>query len=367
MRLKNSSDTHFVDAFGQALDDLFRLDFPFVATEAPEYAATKFRWLDERWNGGSIDSLGVYAYFPWRRTIVHLPDRDTFQRLRTARNKNLVTEQEQAQMYGATVGIAGLSVGLSALNSLVLAGAAGSLRIGDHDVLSIANLNRLPASVCDVGVPKTEIAERRIYDLDPFAEVEVFDQGLADDNLDRFLRGLNVFVEEMDDIYLKIASRFAARRLGVPVVMATDNGDNSFVDVERYDLEPEYPIFHGRVSESILQSCPRNPSLREKVRLADAIVGRDITPRMQQSLQAVGTRLPAWPQLGNAATLSGVAVSYTVRRIVCGEEMASGRYPISMDYSLDRTYSRSNSVALRKKQTAEFSKSFDVLFGADNE
>jgi molybdopterin/thiamine biosynthesis adenylyltransferase len=363
--LRQRPDIRFVAALSQSLDDLFRIDFPFVAPGSPEYEATRHEWLLNRWNGGKVEELGVYALIPWRRTLVHLPDRDAFLRLRTARNKFLISEEEQQRMYGANIGIAGLSVGLSAVTSLTLSGAGAHLRIGDLDSLSIVNLNRLPGSVCDVGSPKTTIAARRIYELDPFAEVEVFERGLELDQLDQFLTGLDVFVEEMDDIHLKIAARFAARRLGVPVVMATDNGDNTFIDVERFDLDPEYPLFHGWVNEEVLNNCPRQPSLAERVRLADAIVGREVTPRTQFSLQSVGTRLPAWPQLGNAAVLSGVAVSYAIRRLVCGQELPSGRYHVSLDACLDPTYSDSDSVEARLTHTREFGQSFELLFGGE--
>jgi hypothetical protein len=90
-----------------------------------------------------------------------------------------------------------------------------------------------------------------------------------------------------------------------------------------------------------------------------------VTTRTQSSLQAVGTRLPAWPQLGNAATLSGAAVSYVVRRLVCGQEVPSGRYHVSLDASLDPEYSSADAAEARRNHTREFGESFELLFGSE--
>ena len=44
---------------------------------------------------------------------------------------------------------------------------------------------------------------------------------------------------------MKVALREAARLARVPVVMLANLGDNVLVDIERYDLEPDLPIFNG--------------------------------------------------------------------------------------------------------------------------
>ena len=146
--------------------------------------------------------------------------------------------------------------------------------------------------------------------------------------------------------------------------MATDNGDNAIIDVERFDLEPNRKLFHGRIEESKLLSVGENLGMTERIRLASAIVGADITPRTRMSLTMVGTKIPAWPQLGNAATLSGVAVSYVSRRILTGLSMPSGRYEVSLDEKLDPTYFRGSSVQEREIDRKEFIFTLGKIFGS---
>ena len=241
------------------------------------------------------------------------------------------------------------------------------MRVADNDTMAIVNLNRLFSSVCDLGTNKALAAAKRVYEINPFQKIKIFENGITEENMDEFFGEgddlLQLFIEEMDDIKLKIDTRFKARKLRIPVIMATDNGDNSIIDVERFDLEPNRPLFHGSVSEKILSETPANPTMAEKVKLANSIVGPDVTPRTRLSLTLVGSKLPAWPQLGNAANLSGVVASYVARRILTNEDMPSGRYEVNLDSLIDPNYHNTRSVQVRDGQKKEFIKGFELLFG----
>lgn len=358
-----------VDNLSEALEDLFRIDFPYIAPGSPEFATALIAYRQEYYANQPAQQVGIWAYFPWKHSVVHLPKSEDFLTLRTARNKFLITQEEQDKFYYSTIGLAGLSVGSAILNTVVLSGGGASWRIADLDTLAITNLNRLPGSVCDLGRSKAINAARRTYETDPFLNLELFEQGFDEDHMDDFFnkdgKKLDLFLEEMDNIRLKIISRFRARELGIPVVMATDNGDNTMLDVERFDLEPNRQLFHGLVDENQLRNTSHELSLAERVRLANAIVGPDVTPRMQQSLQMVGTRLPNWPQLGNAATLSGAATSYVARRILAGLPMPSGRYHLHLDRAMDVEYMTDEAATERARLKQDFIDGFNLLYGAE--
>lgn len=354
------------DTLDESIEDLFKIDNPFIVAGTPEYRLT-LKDFRRRYMGGlPADRLGVWCYYPWRSSLVHLPAEADYLRLRTARNMYLITPEEQQCLATASVAVAGLSVGLSAVNSLVLSGAR-RLRLADHDRLAATNLNRLLGSVCDLGREKIIVAARRVFELDPFADLTLYRRGLNSASLAEFLapngQAVSVLVEEMDDIKLKVLIRFTARQLRLPVVMATDNGDNAIIDIERFDLEPTRALFHGRMANAALEGIGDNLTQSDRVKLASQIVGSNITPRTQRSLMQVGTKLPSWPQLGNAATLSGVAVSYVVRRIVSGLPMPSGRYHLNLDANFDPDYASAKEVAERTSQSDSFIEALGVLFG----
>lgn len=315
-----------------AIDELHSLGFDFV--DAWQSALPELRTLDsfdavdrfdvvERDGAPDLDRLSRYAVYPWRRTVVRVPDDGLWHRLRTARNRYLITDDEQLTWASTTIAVAGLSVGGSVLAACAMTGAR-DFRIADPDTLGPTNLNRLAGSVCDLGVAKTTLAHRRIVEADPYARVAVFD-GYSPESADEFLCGAGILLEEMDDLAMKVDIRRRARALRVPVVMVTDDGDDVIVDVERYDLDPDYPLFHGRAPgvEQLSVDELRDPA--RKVSIAGAIVGADVAPRLQMALREVGRSIASWPQLGTAATLAGAVGAVTARKVVCGGGVPSGR------------------------------------------
>ena len=123
---------------------------------------------------------------------------------------------------------------------------------------------------------------------------------------------------------------FRAQAARVPVVMVTDNGDNAILDVERFDLDASYPLFHGLAGDLAAGPGDLNDPI-QRVNVASAIVGSQITPRTRFSLTQVGRTLPSWPQLGTAATVGGALGALAARYIACGVPLPSGRYRVDLD------------------------------------
>lgn len=209
-----------------------------------------------------------WAYYPWRRAVVAVLGPRGFQALRLDRNRNNITVAEQTTLSTLTIGVAGLSVGHVIAHTLAAQGLCGKLRLADFDHLELSNLNRVPATVFDLGVNKAVVAARRIAELDPYLPVEVLDTGLNAETLDDFVNGLDIAVEECDSLDIKALLRVAARDLQIPVLMATS--DRGIVDVERFDREPGRPILHGLLGDLDIGLLPGMTS-REKISTSCAI------------------------------------------------------------------------------------------------
>ncbi|WP_024802832.1 ThiF family adenylyltransferase [Nocardia sp. BMG51109] len=332
--LRPESGYRLVDAWPIALPELAVMDRPALAAGTPEADRRLAAYVaDAHADGRALDRVTRYVVYPWRRTVVRLPDPEHFRRLRTARNRVLVTSEEQQRWSTALIGVAGLSVGAAALTTCALTGAS-RFRIADADVLGCTNLNRLVASVCDLGEPKLTLAHRRVLELDPYSEIAGFPGGYTPRSADEFFGRtdrLTVLIEEMDDFAMKVDIRLRARSRGIPVVMATDHGDNAFLDVERFDLDPEYPLWHGKAAHLAHVPSADLRDRRRRQEFAAAIVGGDITTRTRDSLAQIGRTLPSWPQLGTAASLAGVLAALAARYIACGGTLPSGRYRVDVD------------------------------------
>lgn len=279
--------------------------------------------------------IGTWVYFPWDRRLVRYLPEALHTELRTSRNRELVTRAEQDRLRAATVAIAGLSLGNGVALTLTVGGIAKHLRLADHDVMSGSNTNRIRRGFSSISLPKTDLAAREIYDIDPYADLQLFPDGVTADNLERFVlwpEPVSVLVDEVDNAYAKVQLRRLARAHRIPVVAALDVGDAAFVDVERFDLDDQAPLFHGAVSEAELARIGPDAGRREFADLVTRWIGRPIDGRLRHSMNMVlSGELAGWPQLASTAFLAASAVAFAVRRVILGQPTRAGGVWISFD------------------------------------
>ncbi|GFG50064.1 hypothetical protein MAGR_15050 [Mycolicibacterium agri] len=274
-----------------------------------------------------------WAYYPWRRAAVSILGPRGFRAVRLDRNRNLITAAEQQRLSRLRVGVIGLSVGHAIAHILAQEGLCGRLRLTDFDELELSNLNRVPATVFDLGLNKATLAARRIAELDPYLPVEVLDRGITTNSVDGFLEGLDIVVEVCDSLDAKVLIRQAARARRIPVLMAT--GDRGTLDVERFDLEPHRPVLHGLLGDvdfAALSGLSSEDKVPYALRMME---GAHLSPRMAASLVEVGTSLSTWPQLVPDIAQGAALVAEAVRRIGLGEELSSGRIRADIAQDLD--------------------------------
>jgi len=276
---------------------------------------------------------GRWAWFPWRRSLAAVLGPRAYRRLRLDRNRNLVTTAELETLGSLRIGVVGLSVGHAIAHTLVMQGLCGEIRLADFDRIDLSNLNRVPATVFDVGVNKAVVCARRLAEIDPYLRVAVQQAGLTADTVDAFVDGLDIVVEECDSLDAKVLVREAARARGIPVLMATSSG--GLLDVERFDAEPDRPILHGLLGD-IDAAALADLSTKDKVpRVLRVIDAAGLPSRMAASLLEVGTTLTTWPQLSSEVAVGAASVAEAVRRIGLGEPLPSGRVRVDVPALLD--------------------------------
>lgn len=281
--------------------------------------------------GQAPERHGVWVHYPWNRTLIHLLSEERFTEVRTDRNRNKITTEEQHRLSRKRVGIVGMSVGRAVATTMALERVFGHLKIADFDTLDLSNLNRLKAPLHDLGLPKTLSVAREIYGIDPFLTIQPYNDGLTRDNIDSFLTEggkLDVLVDECDSLEVKLLCREKAREYGIPVVMETS--DRGMLDVERFDLEPERPIFHGKVEGLNYDPEHLDPEMRWQL-LMKIVDFENLSSKARLSLAEIGKTLTTWPQLASSVILGGGTVTHTVRKILLGDPVKSGRYYMDMD------------------------------------
>lgn len=355
---KNQSElpknTQIVDGLGRSITELFFVRNPKFKKGMPgtDEALKNFLLKEGRL------VVGVYVYYPWLKKAVYLPEEKVYLELRTTRNKNIINREEQDKYRNIKIGIAGMSVGSNIASTLALTGGPKNMRLADFDEIEVTNLNRIRAGATSIGQNKAEFFAKNIYELDPWAKLEIFNEGLNKNNLENFIVGLDVFIDEMDSIDLKVRSRFIAKKLGIPVLMATDNGDNVILDVERHDENKNLKIFNGRV-EITEDELSNLKTFQDWIKIASKIVGTEAqTPRMLDSILELGKTIAGVPQLGSSASIAGAAVSLAIRKIACGEKLPSSRYDISLDEKLIPNYFGPEETKKRNEKIKHFLNTF---------
>lgn len=318
------------DDYEEQLRELFSIENPDKIF-SPDFQVLFQSYLAQILKNVPLSAHGKWVYYPWNGTVVHILDDESFQKVRMARNKYLITEEEQKKFYDAVIGFAGLSVGWSIVLAVVLEGGAKHIKLADNDRFALSNMNRILAGTTDFGSLKTEMAARKIYEINPYAEVEIFSDGITNENIGGFFAGLTLVVDEIDNLAMKWHLREHARDNKIPLVMATDNEERGMIDVERYDLTPNMPFFGGRLGEMTLENLQGLSKIETGHTIGKLVGAENATDRMKKSLGEIGKSIVSWPQLGGTAMVNGGAAAYVIRQIIFGEGIQSGCIMIPVD------------------------------------
>ncbi|MBL7718114.1 MAG: Rv1355c family protein [Flavipsychrobacter sp.] len=326
--LQEHSHLSVHDEMEGQLRELIKSLHPSRKIPAQEYPGLIAAHLD----GCPMQEYGVWVYYPWLNSVVHLLDEEEFVEVRTNRNRYKITREEQQQLATRRIGVVGLSVGQSIALTLAMERTCGELRLADFDTAELSNLNRIRTGVKNLGLPKTIIAAREIAELDPYIKVTLYNDGLTKEILDSYFTGggnLDLLVEVCDGLDVKILSRYKARELRIPVVM--DTNDRGMLDVERFDLEPDRKILHGLAGDldpEKLQSLSNEDKIPYILQMVGA---EDISPRLKASMIEVEQSINTWPQLASSVTLGGAITTDVCRRILLDQYKGSGRFYVDIE------------------------------------
>jgi molybdopterin/thiamine biosynthesis adenylyltransferase len=276
---------------------------------------------------------GVWVFYPWSNRLVHLLDEKEFIEVRTTRNQYKITQEERAVLSQKKIGVIGLSVGQSVAVTIAQERSCGEIRLADFDILELSNLNRIRTGVHNLGLLKVVVTSREIAEIDPFLKVTCFKDGLTEKNMESFFLEngkMDICIDECDGFAMKISCRLRARALGIAIVM--EASDRGTIDVERFDLEPNRPILHGKIDHLDLEKAKKAKTNEEKIPFLLPILGLDTTSnRMKASILEIEQTITSWPQLASAVTLGGGITADVCRRILLDQFHSSGRFFVDLE------------------------------------
>lgn len=144
-----------------------------------------------------------------------------------SRNLGWVTEDEQRRLQSSRVAIAGMGgVGGSHLLTLTRLGV-GQFHIADMDQYELANFNRQAgATVASLGRNKLEVMAELARGVNPGLHLTEFPHGIQQSNIDKFLEGVDLYVDALDFFVLDVrrAVFAACEAKGIPAITAAPLG-----------------------------------------------------------------------------------------------------------------------------------------------
>lgn len=144
-----------------------------------------------------------------------------------SRNHGITNTEEQLRLKNATVAIAGMGgVGGDYLITLLRAGI-GNFKISDFDEFEMGNFNRqYGATMSTIGRKKMDVMHGLGLDINPEANIKTYDTGINENNVDDFLKGVDVFIDAVEFFEIKIHRLIisACRERSIPVIFGVPMG-----------------------------------------------------------------------------------------------------------------------------------------------
>lgn len=346
-QLINSKSPNIVDSYKEQVLELFKIQNPLQKNNEKQAELFAKKYISK--------NRGNWVYFPWINTLNHILVEEDFYKVRTARNKPLISDTLQQKFRKMTIGIVGLSVGNSVALSIAYSGGADKIKLADPDTLELSNLNRVRASLNNLGENKTIITAKQIYEINPYAQISFYEKGINYANIKDFFISdpkLDLIIDECDDLVLKKYLRLVAKNLQIPLLMASDNGFESNIDLQK-------PTKTSESLESIIESYrnTKKTEMNEKdqIKFIAGLVGaQNFSPGMQQATyEKLEGKIASWPQLAMTVFLGGALASYTAL-IHANKTQKSIHKIFSFPDLLDPKWNSKPNRTKRNKNTTKF-------------
>ncbi len=152
-----------------------------------------------------------------------------------SRTELLIGKEALEKLSHSRVAIFGIGgVGSYAVEGLVRSGI-GSLVLIDDDNVSLSNLNRqLHATHKTVGKPKVEVMRDRILDINPRAEVEIYQRFYMPEQAELIRADYDYIIDAIDTVTAKIDLVVQAHKQGIPIISCMGAGNK--LDPSRFEI-----------------------------------------------------------------------------------------------------------------------------------
>lgn len=131
----------------------------------------------------------------------------------------------QEKLKNAKVFIAGAGGLGSSISIYLIVAGIGKIRIVDHDIVELSNLNRqILHWDNDIGKGKTESAEEKLRRMNPNVELEVISKAIDKDSVDKLASDFDMIVDAMDNFPTRFLLNKTALKKNIPLFHGAVHG-----------------------------------------------------------------------------------------------------------------------------------------------
>lgn len=182
---------------------------------------------------------------------------ESYRDMEYQRNYGFWNEKEQILLSKARVAIAGVGGdGFQLGYKLAMMGVT-NFSIADPETFEVENSNRVfGATSSNVGENKAEVFKKMVQDMRPGAQVDIFNKGVSSDNIQEFMHGADLVLDESELTHLELGTMIAreARRIKIPDLLVMNIGFSAIATSFHYDK--------GRTFEDVM-GIPRDMPIDE--------------------------------------------------------------------------------------------------------
>ena len=156
-----------------------------------------------------------------------------------SRTELLIGKEGIDKLQNSKVAIFGIGgVGSYVLEGLVRAGVSNFILV-DKDTVDLTNLNRqIIATTKTIDKPKVEVAKERILEINPNANVEIYQEFFMPESKGILDNTVDYIVDAVDTVTAKIELVERANKLNIPIISSMGTGNK--LDPTKFEVTDIY-------------------------------------------------------------------------------------------------------------------------------
>ena len=145
--------------------------------------------------------------------------KEEFYKMLWFRSSMVFTDKEKELIQNARVAIVGVGGTGGIASEQLVRGGVGNITLVDPDIFELTNINRQHfCTISTIGMKKVEAGKKRLLDVNPFVNIELFKEGINKDNAREIVSGVDIIIDASDNKSAHYPLHRLAKELKVPVI-----------------------------------------------------------------------------------------------------------------------------------------------------